>query len=113
MGRLRKRLWDFASRRAAERKHQSSKQQEFPARNPHLFDQISPCGTLEKTHDRNSGATCSSPNHSAFGNVIQYPVRKTDRKSTRLNSSHVKSSYAVFCLKKKTLRNAAFRTLGE
>src|SRR5436309_16030184 len=27
-------------------------------------------------------------------------VRK-DRKSTRLNSSHVKISYAVFCLKKK------------
>src|SRR5690606_34674588 len=27
-----------------------------------------------------------------------------DRKSTRLNSSHVKISYAVFCLKKKTLR---------
>src|SRR5690606_40211698 len=25
-----------------------------------------------------------------------------DRKSTRLNSSHVKSSYAAFCLKKKT-----------
>src|SRR5690606_7220941 len=28
-----------------------------------------------------------------------YPL--TDRKSTRLNSSHVKISYAVFCLKKK------------
>src|SRR5690606_41614987 len=26
---------------------------------------------------------------------------KEDRKSTRLNSSHVKISYAVFCLKKK------------
>src|SRR5690606_41444773 len=26
----------------------------------------------------------------------------SDRKSTRLNSSHVKISYAVFCLKKKT-----------
>src|SRR5690606_41364733 len=26
--------------------------------------------------------------------------RRRDRKSTRLNSSHVKSSYAVFCLKK-------------
>src|SRR5690606_41897831 len=26
-----------------------------------------------------------------------------DRKSTRLNSSHVKTSYAVFCLKKKTI----------
>src|SRR5438477_7192339 len=25
-----------------------------------------------------------------------------DRKSTRLNSSHMSSSYAVFCLKKKT-----------
>src|SRR5437868_10263654 len=27
----------------------------------------------------------------------------TDRKSTRLNSSHVSISYAVFCLKKKNL----------
>ena len=27
-----------------------------------------------------------------------------DRKSTRLNSSHVRISYAVFCLKKKTTR---------
>src|SRR5690606_42049470 len=27
--------------------------------------------------------------------------RGADRKSTRLNSSHVKISYAVFCLKKK------------
>src|SRR5690606_41845135 len=28
-------------------------------------------------------------------------MRRLDRKSTRLNSSHVKTSYAVFCLKKK------------
>src|SRR5262245_63482292 len=27
--------------------------------------------------------------------------RREDRKSTRLNSSHLGSSYAVFCLKKK------------
>src|SRR5207302_10598649 len=33
--------------------------------------------------------------------VHQLPQKLTDRKSTRLNSSHVKSSYAVFCLKKK------------
>src|SRR5690349_21926928 len=32
--------------------------------------------------------------------VRAYPV-KEDRKSTRLNSSHVEISYAVFCLKKK------------
>src|SRR5436309_11598049 len=30
--------------------------------------------------------------------------RTLDRKSTRLNSSHVKISYAVFCLKKKKNR---------
>src|SRR5690606_41807716 len=31
-------------------------------------------------------------------------ARALDRKSTRLNSSHVKISYAVFCLKKKKNR---------
>src|SRR3712207_7218059 len=30
--------------------------------------------------------------------------RRTDRKSTRLNSSHANISYAVFCLKKKQCR---------
>src|SRR5699024_1187742 len=32
-----------------------------------------------------------------------------DRKSTRLNSSHVSISYAVFCLKKKTVRSRELR----
>src|SRR5438067_5812922 len=32
----------------------------------------------------------------------QQPATDGDRKSTRLNSSHVSISYAVFCLKKKT-----------
>src|SRR3712207_7471403 len=32
----------------------------------------------------------------------QRPIRVSDRKSTRLNSSHANISYAVFCLKKKT-----------
>src|SRR5437773_5022593 len=31
------------------------------------------------------------------------PVYSKDRKSTRLNSSHITISYAVFCLKKKTI----------
>src|SRR5204862_8301671 len=36
--------------------------------------------------------------------VLDVPalLRGQDRKSTRLNSSHVEISYAVFCLKKKT-----------
>src|SRR5690606_41729069 len=32
---------------------------------------------------------------------IKHSIDGIDRKSTRLNSSHVKISYAVFCLKKK------------
>src|SRR5205807_7962260 len=34
--------------------------------------------------------------------LVDIPLRRPgDRKSTRLNSSHLVSSYAVFCLKKK------------
>src|SRR5690349_23411395 len=40
---------------------------------------------------RSSVPRCMAPNPFAF----------SDRKSTRLNSSHVEISYAVFCLKKK------------
>src|SRR5690625_6727999 len=35
------------------------------------------------------------------GELIDHARALQDRKSTRLNSSHVASSYAVFCLKKK------------
>src|SRR5690349_21473229 len=34
-------------------------------------------------------------------------ILSSDRKSTRLNSSHVEISYAVFCLKKKTKMDRA------
>src|SRR5690606_13633517 len=33
--------------------------------------------------------------------ALEEQLKVIDRKSTRLNSSHVKISYAVFCLKKK------------
>src|SRR5690606_39853768 len=36
-----------------------------------------------------------------YGGSAMVVSGSTDRKSTRLNSSHVKRSYAVFCLKKK------------
>src|SRR5690625_6882598 len=42
---------------------------------------------------------CWGPAHE-MGHTFQ-----TDRKSTRLNSSHVAISYAVFCLKKKKANN--------
>src|SRR5436853_5097598 len=40
-----------------------------------------------------------------------FPVRRQDRKSTRLNSSHLGISYAVFCLKKKTKNRTTTTTL--
>src|SRR5437870_10943021 len=40
--------------------------------------------------------------HALFGIVGHEAAHRLDRKSTRLNSSHVAISYAVFCLKKKT-----------
>src|SRR5437667_5899940 len=36
-----------------------------------------------------------------FAEAVGRAVLKGDRKSTRLNSSHITISYAVFCLKKK------------
>src|SRR5437868_10537116 len=38
-----------------------------------------------------------------------YAVGNRDRKSTRLNSSHVSSSYAVFCMKKITARKLSIK----
>src|SRR5699024_11813025 len=35
-----------------------------------------------------------------YGIIYEAPAKSTDRKSTRLNSSHVSNSYAVFCLNK-------------
>src|SRR5256885_7135148 len=39
-------------------------------------------------------------------------VRQRDRKSTRLNSSHLVISYAVFCLKKKKTHLLPLRDYG-
>src|SRR5690349_22959459 len=70
----------------------------FPTRrSSDLCDRLLACGRIERQHP---------------GAVLAQPVEKTavaeheDRKSTRLNSSHVEISYAVFCLKKKnTMRS--------
>src|SRR5207249_8807806 len=46
--------------------------------------------------------TLGNPLHDLLRIATDVPLRLTiDRKSTRLNSSHVSISYAVFCLKKK------------
>src|SRR5436190_13958504 len=41
--------------------------------------------------------------------AIRAVAAGVDRKSTRLNSSHTVSSYAVFCLKKKTCSGTSLK----
>src|SRR5207249_6876326 len=47
------------------------------------------------------------------GRPRRQAARFQDRKSTRLNSSHVSISYAVFCLKKKTTTTPLCMTLSD
>src|SRR5690606_41775879 len=54
--------------------------------------QVLPCGH-QPGHEAGAGEQ-GRHQHARLG-------EEADRKSTRLNSSHVKISYAVFCLKKK------------
>src|SRR5690625_6175770 len=61
-----------------------------------------------------SRCACQGVTHSAGTSSFRFPGGRrcgsetpTDRKSTRLNSSHVAISYAVFCLKKKKQRQKA------
>src|ERR1039457_2860651 len=57
---------------------------------------------IEKRHAPAALERIVRPPHrryNAFGPAMQFGVG--DRKSTRLNSSHLVISYAVFCLKKK------------
>src|SRR5438132_4618633 len=42
--------------------------------------------------------------------AVEVDDGRIDRKSTRLNSSHTVSSYAVFCLKKKTKTSVTNKT---
>src|ERR1039457_2599476 len=44
--------------------------------------------------------------------ALKINVLSTDRKSTRLNSSHLVISYAVFCLKKKKKQLVIYPPLG-
>src|SRR5690349_23887598 len=85
-----------------------------------------PYTTLFRSHDRGAGDAVAGRervelgervlrgrghrvgDHAGLGALHQVDLAglllggEVDRKSTRLNSSHVEISYAVFCLKKKT-----------
>src|SRR5690348_17500674 len=62
-----------------------------------------PYTTLFRSLFRRHRATCLLRRRpTRQGSVVVPSGRTSDRKSTRLNSSHPSISYAVFCLKKKT-----------
>src|SRR5690554_7608546 len=70
-----------------------------------LFRSVSDVGFEELAQAAGTLATQQSPGTLRPWQSPDLPGRPegrgTDRKSTRLNSSHVRISYAVFCLKKK------------
>src|SRR5256885_8253175 len=53
-------------------------------------------------HTRRHAAPAGRTHDPAVRSRSSRRKRRSDRKSTRLNSSHLVISYAVFCLKKKT-----------
>src|SRR5690606_40009861 len=58
-----------------------------------------------KQHGRNGFHVFDAAADGENDDHLQLAAELQDRKSTRLNSSHVKTSYAVFCLKKKRTRS--------
>src|SRR5688572_32076036 len=57
---------------------------------------------LARNLDRHRFITRTDPaEREAILAEVEAAASDTDRKSTRLNSSHSQTSYAVFCLKKK------------
>src|SRR5699024_11279905 len=65
-----------------------------------------PVAVVDNHPERNSNPVISPKDSNVFKNInCQINPSIIDRKSTRLNSSHVSISYAVFCLKKKKIIN--------
>src|SRR5256885_2413726 len=58
-------------------------------------------GQVGATTDIITGTVTGPDSQPLAGAVVVATSVETDRKSTRLNSSHLVISYAVFCLKKK------------
>src|SRR5690349_22833954 len=61
-------------------------------------------GSVNGKYDGRKRVSIPAPNIDAAkwsSEPLRWAISPRDRKSTRLNSSHVEISYAVFCLKKK------------
>src|SRR5205814_8260539 len=88
-------LPSFPTRRSSDLDRRNSTSRLFQSMSPHSNASCSPARAPVCTAKRRSVRSSSSRVESkSFSD-------SSDRKSTRLNSSHLGISYAVFCLKKK------------
>src|SRR5256886_12493985 len=65
-----------------------------------------PMGSASSVRETSSVKTISTTLSRPIPHYKPLTLTRSDRKSTRLNSSHSQISYAVFCLKKKTYAHA-------
>src|SRR5690606_41317215 len=90
-------LPSFPTRRSSDlAKTEQPPQQDVHSRRAEIFQ------PHLRNDDRQVIDQCAGPNVAHLLVRVTPWTNPKDRKSTRLNSSHVKNSYAVFCLKKKT-----------
>src|SRR5699024_12321614 len=75
-----------------------------------LFRSVDECAGSGLGDGVGLGTRGDGQNDDAVRVHTQVTATREDRKSTRLNSSHVSSSYAVFCLKKKTTAGQTHRS---
>src|SRR5690242_21247891 len=79
-----------------------------------------PIWVVDRVHrDTADGRTLALPPHAAGLAPVDVRLvgrmrwKGKDRKSTRLNSSHMSISYAVFCLKKKKYKEITTRVITK
>src|SRR5690606_41270785 len=103
------RSWSTLRRHRYRRSFPTRRSSDLPPTEPcfYAFSYTVPCDADENTFV----VAGSSEVPEGKGNYKDHLVRYQDRKSTRLNSSHVKISYAVFCLKNKNLQRQHRHTL--
>src|SRR5207249_8476582 len=108
------RIDGWTDRRGCEASEQSA-----PTRSRQSCRVFPPCGGVpaaRRSRASGEGASRSGGPQSSAGCEVQsrspgsQGQQERDRKSTRLNSSHVSISYAVFCLKKKKKETKKMKT---
>src|SRR5690625_5699387 len=89
---------------STDHKHEHALKPAHEASPSHSLPAI--CSATVSTLNHLLSSFCSTKSGAASGQASRMACTPLshgrDRKSTRLNSSHVAISYAVFCLKKKT-----------